>query len=507
MTDSGQSRSVWTATAAIFAGEKLRENMSTDVCVVGAGISGLSTAYLLARAGKSVLVLDDGPIGSGETGRTTAHLTSAFDDRYFELERVHGAEAARLTAESHQAAIDRIESIVAGEEIDCEFVRLSGYLFLQPGAEASLLDRELEAAHRVGLRAVEKLPRAPAPFDTGPCLHFPRQAQFHPLKYLDGLARAITRDGGRIFTDAHVDGFEGGDTPRVRTTSGHTISARALVVATNTPVNDRVAIHTKQAAYRTYVIGARMPPGTMEPCLLWDTGSPYHYLRLQREHGDDLLIVGGEDHKTGQADDAEARFARLEAWTRDRFAMLGEVGFRWSGQVMEPVDALAFIGRNPGDKNVYVVTGDSGNGMTHGTLAGVLLTDLVQGRPNPWEKIYDPSRISLKAATEFARENLNVAVHYGALVTPGEVGAPLEIPPGSGAVDRRGLRKVAVYRREDGTVIERSAFCTHLGCVVQWNSQERSWDCPCHGSRFSPDGAVLNGPALHGLARVEPEKR
>ena len=276
------------------------------------------------------------------------------------------------------------------------------------------------------------------------------------------------------------------------------------MVATNTPVNDRVAVHTKQAAYRTFVVGARVPRGSVPAILLWDTPDPYHYVRIQQlDERSDVLIVGGEDHKTGQADDAGERFARLESWTRERFPQATAFDFRWSGQVMEPIDGLALIGRNPLDhNNVYVVTGDSGNGMTHGTIAGMLITDLIMGRPNPWASLYDPARKTLGAIKDFASENLNVAAQYVDVVTPGEVSDVAEIRPGEGAIVRRGVKKIAVYRDERGALIERSAFCTHLGCVVRWNSTEKTWDCPCHGSRFQIDGHVVNGPAINALGEA-----
>ena len=504
MKSSGATTSLWMATAEIPSRPQLAKDMTADVCVVGAGIAGLTTAYLLADEGRSVVVLDDGGIASGETSRTTAHLVTALDDRYFALENLHGEKGARLAAESHRAAIDRIEAIVAREKIDCEFERLDGYLFAPPGESSDVLDKELAAAHRAGLTEVERVARAPLQaFDTGPCLRFPRQAQFHPLKYLDALARAIEEKGGRIFNKTQADGFKDGAPGQVTTGKGPVVSAGATVVATNTPVNDWVEIHTKQAAYRTYVIGLRVPKGTVTRALYWDTPDPYHYVRLQNADKDEVLIVGGEDHKTGQADDARERFERLEAWTRERFPAAGEIEFRWSGQIMEPVDGLAFIGRNPGDKNIYVVTGDSGNGMTHGTIAGILLTDLIRGLKNDWESLYDPSRISLKAATEFARENLNVAAQYGDYATGGDVETVRAIAPGTGALIRDGLKKVAVYRDTTGALHKRSAICPHLGCIVDWNSIEKTWDCPCHGSRFDGYGRVLNGPANTGLGPAD----
>jgi glycine/D-amino acid oxidase-like deaminating enzyme/nitrite reductase/ring-hydroxylating ferredoxin subunit len=502
---------------------QLGADVQADVVLVGAGIAGLTTAYLLVKEGRRVVVIDDGNVAGGETCRTTAHITNALDDRYYELERLHGEAGARLAAESHTAAIDRVEAIVNEEKIDCDFARVDGYLFVPPGDDPAQLDDELKAAHRAGLTDIERVERAPVDsFDTGAALRFPRQAQFHILKYLSGVAEAVRRGGGEIYTQTHASKIEGGtEEARVETTSGATVKARAVVVATNTPVNDRVAIHTKQAPYRTYVVGARVPRGSVPDILLWDTPDPYHYVRLQRgskgagddesgnseSGGSDVLIVGGEDHKTGQANDAEARFGRLEEWTRERFPQVESFAYRWSGQVMEPVDGLAFIGRNPLDSdNVYIATGDSGNGMTHGTIAGILLTDLILGRANKWAELYDPSRkpLSLSAAKDFAEENLNVAAQYTDLVTPGEVSDVAEIKAGEGAIIRRGLTKVACYRDDAGALHERSAICTHLGCVVQWNSGEKTWDCPCHGSRFRcADGGVVNGPAINALAEAE----
>jgi glycine/D-amino acid oxidase-like deaminating enzyme/nitrite reductase/ring-hydroxylating ferredoxin subunit len=506
--ESAQSEPVWTATAQMPKFDSLKESIQADVCVVGAGIAGLTTAYLLTQAGKRVAVLDDGPLASGMTSATTAHLTNALDDRYYEIERMHGGRGARLAAESHTAAIHRIESLVKKEKIDCEFGRLDGYLFLPPGEEQKLLDQELEAAHRAGLMDVEKISRVPwRDFNTGPCLRFPNQGQFHPLKYLSGLAQAIDRDGGRLFTKTHADEIEGGSPARIKA-GGHEITADAVVVATNAPINDLVAIHTKQAPYMTYVIGARVPRGSVPKALYWDTEDPYHYIRLQRaaSGGQDyeILIVGGEDHKSGQADDADERHGRLEAWARQRFPMMEKVEFVWGGQVMETLDGLAYIGRNPMDAdNVFVATGDSGMGMTHGTIAGMLLTDLIVGRKNPWETLYDPSRKSLRTLGTFAKENLNVAAQYGAWLTAGEVASVDEIGRGSGAIIRNGLSKTAVYRDEQGKLHERSAVCTHLGCIVQWNDAEKTWDCPCHGSRFNKSGQPINGPANTDLARQD----
>lgn len=505
---SGTTLSVWAATANAPEESPLRKDTSTSVCIIGAGIAGLTVAYLLTREGKPVIVLDDGPIGGGMTARTTAHLSNALDDRFYELERLFGESGSRLAAESHTAAIDRVEEIVHAEKIDCEFERVEGYLFVPPDGRMKVLEDELPATHRAGLTAVRRLDRAPLEsFDTGPCLHFPRQGQFHPLKYLMGLARAIERDGGRIFTGTHADQIDGGAEAQVTTTSGYTVKADAIVVATNSPVNDRIAIHTKQAPYTTYVIGARIPRESVPTMLLWDAPAdlddPYHYVRIERGQTHDVLIVGGEDHKTGQQHDGSQRWGKLEQWTRNRFPMTEDIEFRWSGQVMETFDGLAFIGRNPADaENVLVATGDSGMGMTHGTIAGILLTDLIMDRANPWAELYDPSRKTVAAVKDYVEENINVGAQYLDLVTPGEIDSVDEIRKGEGCVLRSGLSKVAVYRDKDGTLHSLSAVCVHLGCVVTWNSAEKTWDCPCHGSRYDALGGVINGPANSDLPPV-----
>ena len=509
-SDSGHTQSVWMDTAEVPEYPALTENARADVCVVGAGIAGLTTAYLLARSGKSVIVLDDGPVAGGESGRTTAHLTNVFDDRYYEVDRLHGEAKARLTLESHTAAVDTIERIVNTEGIDCDFRRLDGWLFLsETDAEKrpDILDKEAAVAYRIGL-TVDRAARAPIPgFDTGPALRFPNQAQFHPVRYLAGLAQAVVKLGGRIHTRTHVESIQGGERASVKTSDGRTVSCGAVCVCTNSPISDYVVTHLKQAPYRTFVIGARIPGGAVPPGLYWDTPSPYHYVRLMKGDGsaDDVLIVGGEDHKTGQKDDAEARFRCLEEWTRARFP-IGEVEYRWSGQVMEPADYLAFIGPNPdGAENVFLATGDSGNGMTHGTIAGLMLADMVNGRAHRWAELYDPKRVSVKSAGDLLKENLNVAVQYADWVKPGEASSAADIPPGEGAVLRRGMHRVAAYRDDDGNLHERSAVCTHLACIVRWNSTEKSWDCPCHGSRFDAFGNVVNGPALKALGPAEPE--
>lgn len=504
------NKSLWAATSPALKAQTLKKNAKADICVVGAGIAGLTTGYLLALEGKSVIVIDKNSAGQGETINTSAHLSNEIDATYREISRLHGQKGARLAAESHTAAISKIESIVSTEGIACDFERVNGYLFLGPNDSESTLDDELNAARSAGVNVSKKQGKLPILLNAGPHLQFSNQAQFHAGKYIVGLAQAFKRAGGKFYAKTEAKEIKGGESATVTTSKGQTITADSVVVATNTPVNDWVTMHTKQAAYRTYVIGVEVPLGTFPSALYWDTEDPFHYVRVQRigeaEKARDILIIGGEDHKTGQMEDLESRYARLLSWGRTHVPGLPDPEFRWSGQIMDTVDGLAFIGRNPGDEsNVFIATGDSGVGLTHGTIAGILLADMIMGRDNPWSILYDPARKSPLAALTFAKENLNVAAQYGSWVTPGEVTHTDEVQPGAGAVLRQGLSKIAVYRDPSGNLHERSAVCPHLGCIVAWNATESSWDCPCHGSRFDPKGKVLNGPALSPLAEVEPE--
>ncbi|MFL6674639.1 MAG: FAD-dependent oxidoreductase [Massilia sp.] len=507
---NGASISAWMATSAIPMFPPLQADARAAVCVIGAGIAGLSSAYLLASAGQDVILIDALGIGAGETGRTTAHFFPP-DEWYAGLEDSFGTGNAKLVAASFARATDLVESIVDKEGIDCEFERLDGYLYALPGNRFKDLDKECEAAQRAGV-AAERLARVPGlSFDTGPCVRYPRQAQFHPLKYLDGLAQAVVRKGGRIHCGTRAVEIEEVAGLQVVRTDAGLISAQAVVVATNTPFNHRVVMHTKQAGYRTYVIGMRVPKGSVPRILLWDTGDPYYYVRLATPYPNadhEILIVGGADHKVGQDSHPEHRYDEIERWVRERFPMAQSVQYRWSGEVMEPSDGVAYLGRDPaGSKNVYLITGDSGNGMTHCTAGAMLVTDLIMGRDNPWSVIYDPARKVTHGVLDFVSEQANTLSQYGDWLTGGELDSPQQIAAGQGAIVRDGMRKLAVYRAESGELHVLSAACTHLDCVVHWNGAERSWDCPCHGSRFDVHGTVLHGPAARALEQVELEPR
>jgi glycine/D-amino acid oxidase-like deaminating enzyme/nitrite reductase/ring-hydroxylating ferredoxin subunit len=505
-SDEGKTVSYWEASENLPDKTALDNSVETDVCTIGGGIAGLTTAYLLAKAGKRVIVIDDGLIGGGETCRTTAHLSNAIDDRIYRIEEWHGEAKTRLAVDAHSRAIGEIERIVEAEKIDCDFSRVDGYLIEAEDGEDDL-DKELEAARRAGFAEVEFVERAPIKdFDTGKSLRFPRQGQFYILKYLSGLAEAIEQNGGRIFSNTRAVEWKGEESPEVKTANGQTIKAKSIVLATNYPIMSRM--FAKLPAYRTYVIGARIPKDSIEKCLIWDTADPYRYVRTQPEDGYDVLIVGGEDHRTGQAEDFDARFGKLIQWTQKRFPTAEEILYKWSGQYLETHDGLAFIGKySSSEPNVYLITGDSGMGMTHGTIGGMLISDLVLGRDNPWTEVFDPSRILTQAITEAVPEIVSSTLPYVDWLTGGDVSSADEIKNGQGAIISHGTTKIAAYRDENGKLFERSAVCTHLGCIVRFNSLEKSWDCPCHGSRFGVDGHPINTPALTGLAEIKSEEK
>ncbi|MBC8173546.1 MAG: FAD-dependent oxidoreductase, partial [Chitinophagales bacterium] len=500
---AGKNLSCWFEPAVQFKiYPSLSENMETDVVIVGGGLAGLSIAYCLIQAGRKVVLVEDGYIGSGETGRTTAQLVTALDDRYFNMEKIFGEENTKLIAGSHQTAIDFVEHTIKIENIDCDFKRVDGYLFLHPSDEKESLKKELEAASRSGIDVTE-LDQVPGIPDEGKCIRFANQAQFHPLKYLLGLCKAIEEKGGRIFTETHASDI---NHERIITDKGYIIKAKHVVVATNAPVNDKYAMMVKQWAYRSYVIGSIVKKNSLPEAFWWDTGdhsaggsAPYHYVRLHAYSTEfDLLICGGEDHVVGLAADEgvaeEDRYGLLEEWTRNRFP-IEEIVYRWSGEVLVPMDSIAFIGRNPWDRdNVYIVTGDAGIGMTYCTIAGILITDLITGKENAWEKIYRPSRFTFKASGPFIKmlkDDLVAVLKKWFYTNTSELS---DIKKGEGKIVMLEGEKCGAFCDETGQMHIVSAECTHLKCMVNWNKDEQSWDCPCHGSRFTYTGKVINGP-------------
>lgn len=505
-----QTRSLWMEIEVDPAAPKFSGNQSCDTVIIGSGIAGLATAYELASIGRKVIVVDRGAIAGGMTSRTTAHLAPICDDGLGALVNLRGKEMAKLFQESQEAAVARIEQNVEELELECDFRRLDAFLFpamgVDPREARDHRQQEFDAAKEVGA-AAELVTGVPLTgFEKAPVLRYPNQATFHPLRYLRGLARAIRDKRGLIFADTLVLSVEelpdGG--VRVSTADGGVIEAASAVIATNSPINDRVQLQTKMSPYRTYAMAFTLPRGDLPDALFWDTGDPYHYVRLNPGPGSiDYLIAGGADHKSGEADDGDIRFEAIEAWIRALAPTLGKEITRWSGQVLDTIDYCAFIGPNPGSKDVYVITGDSGQGMTHGALAGLLLKELIAGNRTSWAPVYEPTRKTPTGVINYVRENLSTVKNLAGYVLSGDLNSLDELAAGQGGVLRNGLSKIAACRDMAGNLHLHSATCTHSGCEVAWNSTEQCWDCSCHGSHFAPDGTVLNGPAVLALAPVD----
>ncbi len=482
----------------------LKSELSTEVAVVGAGITGLISAYLLTKAGRKVVVIDKQGTMNMNTGATTAHLTWLLDTNYLDLIKVLGVERARLVLESHRWAIDFIERTVWELNADCRFKRVEGRQFLASGQSAEILQEEQEALEKLGMHArLSDRPEKNAWYE-GSALIFSQQARFHPVQFLNKISQAIIEQGGCIYSHGDVQKIEN---HKVLTASGSRIYADHIIVATHAPIH-LPFFPSKEIAYRTYALASYIPKGMVKDCLYWDSENPYHYVRLDEADEDrDLLIVGGEDHKTGQAEKTEdANFEKLSAWIRQRYPFVHDFSYQWSGQILETMDGLAYIGRLPRDEDIYLATGFSGNGMTYGVLGAKLMTDLILNRKNPWEEIYDPSRKPFKNLGEFIGQNLNVVKVFTKDRLPHKEDELENLESGKGAVLTVDKKKAACFKDPDGTLYAFSAICTHLRCVVRWNPAENTFDCPCHGSRFSCHGEVLEGPAVKPLEPLDLHK-
>lgn len=468
----------------------LTENSETEICVIGAGIAGLSIAYRLLQAGKKVLVLDKN-FGQGETGRSSAHLMSALDDRYYEIEKMHGSKKARLAAESHIEAINWIETVIEKEQIDCGFKRVSGFLFEAQHSKTEL-EKEYSAAQRVGVQVdFTNLGKF------GKALNFANQARFNPRKYLEGLAAAVCKKGGQIYDHSTVVKVDF-KKKEVVLENNKVVKAHYIITAANAPIFSSFSLLFKLNPQRTYVIGIKVPKGSVQDALYWDTENPYHYVRIEEYDADsDMLIVGGEDHRVGLLP-SHNPFLKLQQWAEKYFEINAlPIAYQWSGQILEPVDYLAFIGRNPQNKDAFLVSGDSGNGLTHGTLAAALIADLILIGQSPYEEVYKIKRLPIRAFGKVLANMGASSKAYLQYLIPQWKKLPTA---GEGKIIQRGFRKMAFYKDEKTNILHQcSGVCSHLGAVLSWNPIEKTWDCPAHGSRFDVDGKFLNGPTQHGL--------
>jgi glycine/D-amino acid oxidase-like deaminating enzyme/nitrite reductase/ring-hydroxylating ferredoxin subunit len=497
---------VWIDTAPIRKFPKLQRNISVDVLVVGAGVTGITTAYLLEKAGSTVALIERERVASMDTGHTTAHLTYVTDVQLQELARNFGNDHAQAAWDAGAAAIDEIERIVEEEGSDCDFTRVPAYLHVRVDGsskkEASLLRKEADLAAKLGFDAVYL---NSAPYFNLPAVRFANQAKFHPRKYLRSLVAKIPGNGSHVFEKSAASEF---DAKKCRVKVNRSwISFDRVVMATNYPlvglasITSATLLQTKLSLYTSYALGARVPANTVPEALFWDTRDPYDYLRIDRNRDFDYLVYGGEDHKTGQKKKTQNAYARLLARLK-RIIAKANIDHRWSGQVICTPDGLPYIGENA--EHQFVATGYCGNGITFGTVAAIMARDWTTGRKNPWTKLFAVDRKKIKgAAWNYLRENKDYPYYMikDRLARP-EADSVRELRPGEGMIIGRRGKKVAAFRDPSGNIHRLSPVCTHLGCLVRWNPSESTWDCPCHGSRFKPTGEVIAGPAEEPLPRV-----
>ncbi len=488
---------------------RLSSHLEVDVAVIGGGLTGTTSAYLLQQAGARVALLDREKFAEADTGHTTAHLTYLTDTRVAELSKNFGQEAARAVLEAGNTAVHQIHEFVETEEIECGFGWVPGYLHAPvwnpKQNEKAKLQMDAEAAQACGFpaRFVEKVP-----FAEQPGVLFPNQAKFHPRKYLGGLLRAFLAGGGEAYQQTAVESIEG--QPLELKCGKYSVRAKDVVIATHVPLQGATGtlkaalFQTKLALYTSYAVGAQVPRGQIPEALFWDTHLPYHYLRVDALRNHDYVIFGGEDHKTGQKESPSECFEALERKLRE-LVPKAKIDHRWSGQVVETNDGLPFIGASA--PHQYVATGFAGNGMTFGTLAAMMIRDAIEGKSNPWQELFDVHRKKFRGGTwRYLTENKDYPYFYlrDRWVKP-EAKSLRGVPRGEGKIVQLDGERVAAYRDPEGKLHVKSAICPHMGCIVRWNDAEKTWDCPCHGSRFHAEGKVLGGPAETDLA--EPKKK
>ena len=476
----------------------LATDLHVDVLVVGGGITGVTAAFLLKRAGRTVALIERGEIGGGETGHTTAHVTYATDARLSELVKTFGRDHAQAAWDAGHFAMEEIARIVATEGLDCELRRVPGYLVAAADADireqAKALESEAALAAEFGFDAayVDSAPLGPRP-----AIRFANQLKFHPLKYLLALVQRIPGDGSHVFekTEAAEFGEESGQVMA----NGHRVRFDYAILATHVPLQGRnnalsaALLQTKLAAYSTYALGARLAGDRIPEALFWDTANPYLYLRVDRRTDGDYVILGGGDHKTGQEENTGTPFVNLERTLRGIWPD-AEIDHHWSGQVLQSVDGLPYIGETV--ERQFVATGFGGNGITFGTLSATMARDRVLGLRNPWEDLFSVDRKKLSAVWNYLTENKDYPYYLVKTQLAATAGDALGVVGcGEGKILRLDGRKVAVYRDEHGAVTTLCPVCPHLGCIVAWNGAEKTWDCPCHGSRFTAKGEVIGGPA------------
>lgn len=494
-TTTSAAESLWLEAPAPASYAVLQGDLEVDVAVLGGGIAGLSAALLLKREGASVAVVEAARVADGITGSNTAKVTALQSTIYSTIRRRHGEEAAAVYAEASMAAVEQVAALAAEEQIDCDLVRRPAFSYAAEDREVGSVQQEAETAQRAGLPVV-LTDDVDLPFPVAGAVRLDDQVAFQPVRYARGLAGAVDGDGSFVFEGTRALAVSDGSPCRVRTARG-TVTAGQVVVATHYPLLDRAFFFARLKPERSYCIAARVRGAPPQGMSISAGGTT----RSVRSYGG-LLIVGGEGHQTGARAAVRERFLRLEEFAR-RHWEVEQVTHRWSAQDPSPYDHLPVIGRySPFSSRLYVASGFMKWGLSGGTLAGMVLRDLIAGRDNPWARRFDPNRLSLRSAPELVQLNAKAGLHFfGDRISPAQASSADGVPVGEGRVVRDGPGKTGVYRDQDGGLHAVSLRCTHLGCILRFNSAERSWDCPCHGSRFDVDGNVLEGPATSPLEK------
>jgi glycine/D-amino acid oxidase-like deaminating enzyme/nitrite reductase/ring-hydroxylating ferredoxin subunit len=500
MEHLGANTSAWVATTPEAGYPRLEQSHRVDVAVIGGGITGLTTALLLKQGGATVAVLERHTVAGGATGNTTAKITSLHTLVYAELLRSLGAERARQYGEANQAGLEQIARLVEGQSIDCDFSRMPAVTYTSDAARLAAIEAEVDVSRQLGLPA-SFVADADLPYQVAGGVRFDQQAQFHPRRYCLGLAHLINGDGGHVFENTGVTKVRRGAPCRVETRDGHTVAADRVVVATLLPFMNEGLFAARTEPARSYALGVRVDPAQGIGAMYISIETPTRSIRPHPFPGDDTyLVIGGEGHKTGHDENTEARYRSLETWARENFTVRS-IEHRWSAQDFRTVDGVPYVGRlTPRNDRVYVATGFRKWGMTNGTAAAMILSGTMLDHPQPWAAVFDSTRANPRqSAKQFVKAQADVAARFVGDRLARRPSRTDEVVTGGGAIMSVGGKEVAVSRDLDGTLRAVSPVCTHLGCLVRWNVAERSWDCPCHGSRFDADGHVLEGPATRDL--------
>ncbi|KAL9119700.1 MAG: hypothetical protein Q9187_003746 [Circinaria calcarea] len=524
METSGDSDAVWVhlepySNRPQFP--KLTKDINTEVCIIGSGIAGVSSAYELVTRGVKVAMIEAREAVSGESGRTSGHLSNSLDASYVDIAKKHGQSGAKIAAESHTWALNRVGQVSKDLGIECEYRHLPDYEISQyekghpkHNEEVEMMKADAQKAQELGLPTSYKEGYAirgwDGKVDQRDVAIFEQNATFHPTQYIVGVLKWLAKQPNfecytrtRMTSVEEKGGLLSSKEVRVGTLDGQTITCKNAIEATCVPLQ-KLSVVAQLEYFRTYCIAIRVPKGMIEDCLINDQADPYHYIRFTAcDDKDDYLVIGGGDHKVGQEQE-DGRYAELEAWVRDRFTHAGSVDYKWSGQIFDSTDEVAFIGLNQGKSHTYIVTGDTGHGLTHGVLAGRLLADEIQGIDNSWSKLYNPKRLPpISSLPSMLSHDLQINAQYKRFAQS-DIPDIESLPLGSGGVlNPKTSKPVAVFKDNKGGVHTFSAICPHLHGVLCWNKAENSFDCPIHGSRFSKEGVCIIGPAKAGLSPAD----